>query len=113
MIGSRPGGTRKLQRIAEKQVAKDQAHQEFLDGLSEAQLKRAFRNICAGTGSNEDKIHVAEHRALQGDFYAAEIFRRLVDPESMVIDRPEFRLGISHPNDEIPLSLEEQGARGD
>ncbi len=108
LVGSRRGGSRKLQRMAMKKVDEDKSHQKFMDELPEFQFDRAFKRICEGVGSNEDKLYVAEKRALQGDFFAATVFRRLADVESMVIERPEFSRGVSHPNDEIPLSSEEQ-----
>lgn len=108
-------GTRIQQRRAAREEESKARHQEFLDNLGQYQFDRALGNIREGRGSNEDVIYVATKYATRGNIDAAHVIMRLVDPETLLVERyPDpinWNMNELDPVSEIGFSsMEEKGA---
>lgn len=85
-------------------------HQEFLNNLSQKQFDRALGNLREGHGSNEDAFYVSIQYALQGNIYAARVILRLVDTETLPVERypspSNWDMSRLDPVEELPLSAQ-------
>ncbi len=95
-------GSRREQRSLRKQ-------QEFLSNLTKQQFNRALGNLREGHGSNEDALYVAEQYALGGNLDSAHVIMRLVDPETLPVERypspSNWDMDRLDPVLELPLSV--------